>query len=87
MVERSLEAEIRDVLYNDFGVGHRYIASKDVYDKLVERGVTVPEHSMSEVFKSLRRQGLIKGRGKLNSDEVRKHGHWAITYVSRYIAL
>lgn len=87
MVNTSLEAKIREIIYNDYGVGNQNIESKEIYDKLVERGVSVPENSMSEVFRSLHKQGLIKGLGKMNRDEVRVHGRWLITWVSRYIAL
>jgi len=87
MGDTSLEAKIRDILYTEYGVGDQYIASKEIYDKLIERGIDVPENAMADVFDSLHRSGFIKGRGKQNSEEVRRHGHWRITWVSRYTAL
>jgi hypothetical protein len=55
-----LEARIREILYDDYGRGDHYIESSEIYDKLIKRGITVPENAISEVLSSLHKQGLIK---------------------------
>ena len=43
MSDIDLETEIRKIIYDDYGVGHQNIESKEIYDKLVARGIDVPE--------------------------------------------
>jgi len=43
MLDVSLEAEIRTIIYDDYGVGHQNIESREIYDKLIRKGVDVPE--------------------------------------------
>ena len=83
----DLETEIRDILYNDYGVGDQNIDSAEIYDKLVAKGIDPPENAMADVFDSLKKRGLIKGPAKLNSEAARKHGAYDIMWVSRKIAI
>ncbi|HYJ89513.1 MAG TPA: hypothetical protein VEW46_25855 [Pyrinomonadaceae bacterium] len=87
MSDVELETEIRKIIYDDYGVGHQNIDSKEIYDKLVARGIDVRENSMGEVFDSLKKRGLIRGAARLNSDEARKHGAYSIMWVGRHIAV
>lgn len=41
--------------------------------------------AMCDVFDKLKAEGLIKGPRYMNSDAVKKHGAYAIMWVSRYI--
>lgn len=83
----SLEAEIRIIIYDDYGVGHQNIESREIYAKLIQKGIEVPECAMGEIFDSLKKRGLIRGVGKQNREEARQHGHWSIMWVDRHIAI
>jgi len=87
MSDVELETEIRKIIYDDYGVGHQNIESKEIYDKLIARGIEVPENAMARVIKSLKDRGLVRAAGKMNSDEARKHGAYSIMWVGRHIAL
>jgi hypothetical protein len=87
MADTNFEAEIRQIIYDDYGVGNQNIDSEEIYDKLVQRGIDVPECAMGEVFDSLKTRGLIRGIGRLNREEARRHGAWSIMWVGRHIAI
>jgi hypothetical protein len=87
MADSNLEAEIRTIIYDDYGVGHQNIDSEEIYNKLIERGFEVPECAMGQIFDSLKKRGLIKGIGKMNREEARRHGAYSIMWVGRHIAV
>ncbi len=87
MADANLEAEIRTIIYDDYGVGNQNIESRQIYDKLIQKGIDVPECAMGEIFDSLKKRGLIRGVGKMNREEARLHGHWSIMWVDRHIAI
>jgi hypothetical protein len=81
----ELERRIRDIIKNDFGFGNQNIGSREIYDRLIEAGVEVPNMAMCTVLDKLRNEGLIKGPRYHNSEAVQKHGAYSIMWVSRYI--
>lgn len=81
----ELERKIRNILKNDYGFGDQNIESEEIYNKLITAGEEVPEMAMCDVFDKLKKEGLIKGPRYMNSDAVKKHGAYAIMWVSRYI--
>ena len=81
----ELERKIRDIIKNDYGLGNQNIESEEIYDKLIQAGVEVPDMAMCNVLDKLRKEGLIKGPRYHNRDAVHKHGAYAIMWVSRYI--
>jgi hypothetical protein len=83
----DLETEIRTIIYDDYGTGNQNIDSEEIYDKLVAKGIDVPENAMADVIKSLKDRGLIRAQGRLNSDEAKKHGAYSIMWVDRHIAV
>lgn len=83
----DLETEIRNIIYNDYGVGDQNIDSEEIYDKLVAKGIDPPKNAMGDVFDSLKKRGLIKGPAGLNSDAAQKHGAYSIMWVDRHIAV
>jgi hypothetical protein len=83
----DLETEIRNIIYNDYGVGNQNIDSEEIYNKLVARGIDPPRDAMADVFDSLKRRGLIKGAARLNSDAAHKHGAYSIMWVDRHVAV
>lgn len=85
--DMNLEVEIRNIIYDDYGVGHQNIDSEEIYDKLVAKGINPPELAMADVFDSLKKRGLIKGPAKMNRDAAHKHGAYSIMWVSRKIAV
>lgn len=85
--DMNLEVEIRNIIYDDYGVGHQNIDSEVIYDKLVAKGINPPELAMADVFDSLKKRGLIKGPAKMNGDAAHKHGAYSIMWVSRKIAV
>jgi hypothetical protein len=85
MSNSNLETQIRTIIYDDYGVGHQNIDSSEIYDKLIQRGIDIPENAMGEVFDSLKRRGLIRGIGKMNREEALRHGAYSITWVGRHI--
>ena len=87
MLDVNLEAEIRTIIYDDYGVGHQNIESREIYDKLIQKRIDVPECAMGAIFDSLKKRGLIRGVGKMNREEARRHGHWSIMWVDRHIAI
>jgi hypothetical protein len=87
MADAHLETEIRQIIYDDYGVGNQNIDSEEIYNKLVRRGIEVPECAMGEVFDSLKKRGLIRGIGRLNREEARRHGAWSVMWVGRHIAV
>jgi hypothetical protein len=87
MSDLDLETEIRKIIYDDYGVGDQNIESKEIYDKLLARGIEVPENSMARVIKSLKDRGLIRAAGRMNSEEAREHGAYSIMWVGRHIAV
>jgi hypothetical protein len=87
MLDVELETEIRNIIYDDYCVGHQNIESKEIYFKLIARGIEVPENAMARIIKSLKDRGLIKAAGKMNSEEARKHGAYSIMWVGRHIAV
>lgn len=87
MPDLELEKEIRNIIYNDYGVGNQNIDSKEIYDKLIAKSIDVPEKAMGEIFDSLAKRGLIKGRSRLNREEAYQHGAWSIMWVGRHIAV
>ncbi len=87
MADTSLEAEIRKIIYDDYGVGHQNIDREEIYHKLVEHGLDIPENAMADVFDSLKKRGLIRGMTRLNREEARRHGAWSIMWVGRHIAI
>lgn len=87
MLDVNLEAEIRTIIYDDYGVGHQNIESREIYDKLIQKRIDVPECAMGEIFDSLKKRGLIRGVGKMNREEARRHGHWSVMWVDRHVAI
>ncbi|MCA1576983.1 MAG: hypothetical protein LC794_06420 [Acidobacteria bacterium] len=87
MVDATLEAEIRRIIYNDYGVGNQNIDSEEIYNKLIQRGIDVPRNAMGDIFSSLRKRGLIRGIGKMDSSKAPVHGFWSIMWVDRHIAV
>lgn len=81
----ELERKIRDILRDDYGFGNQNIESEEIYNKLIAAGVEVPEMAMCDIFDKLKKQELIRGPRYMNSDEVKKHGAYAIMWVSRKI--
>jgi hypothetical protein len=73
MADSNLEAEIRTIIYDDYGVGHQNIDSEEIYNKLIERGFEVPECAMGQIFDSLKKRGLIKGIRKMNRKRYRQN--------------
>ncbi len=80
-----LEDKIREIIRNNYGFKDQNIESEEIYNKLIQQGVEVPELAMDEIFNKLRKDKLIKGRARLNRDARHKHGATAIMWVSRYI--
>lgn len=81
----ELERKVRSIIKNDYGFWHQNIGSEEIYNKLIQRGVEVPELAMYEIFEKLHNEGLIKGPRYMNRDAAHKHGACTITWVSRYI--
>jgi hypothetical protein len=46
----DLETEIRNIIYNDYGVGDQNIDSEEIYDKLVAKGIDPPKNAIGDVF-------------------------------------
>lgn len=55
------------------------VDSKDVYARLIEKGVDVPEGAMNEAFESLRADGLIRGPGYFDREGILLHGARYVT--------
>jgi len=87
VIDANLEAEIRRIIYDDYGVGNQNIDSEEIYEKLVTRGIDVPEKAMGEVFDSLKKRGLIRGVSRMDREAAYKHGAWSIMWVGRHIAI
>lgn len=87
MADVDLEGEIRTIIYDDYGIGDQNIESREIYDRLIGKGIDVPEGAMGEIFASLKKRGLIRGIGKMNREEALRHGHWSIMWVDRHIAI
>ena len=83
----DLETEIRNTIYDEYGVGHQNIDSKEIYDKLIAKGIDVPERAMGRIIKSLHDKGLIKAHGRFDSDAARRDGAYDIMWVGRHIAV
>jgi hypothetical protein len=83
----DLETEIRNIIYNDYGVGNQNIDSKEIYDKLIAKGIDPSKNAMADVFDSLKRRGLIRGPAYLNSEAAQQHGAYSIMWVDRHIAV
>jgi hypothetical protein len=81
----ELERKIRNIIKNNYGFGNQSIASEEIYDKLVAAGEEVPELAMYEIFRKLKKEGLVRGPGYMNRDAAHKHGAFSIMWVSRYI--
>lgn len=84
-INLDLERKIRSLIKNDYGFGNQNLRSEDIYDKLIQAGVEVPDMAMCGVLDKLRKEGLIKGSRYHNRDAVHKHGAYSIMWVSRYI--
>ena len=60
-----------------------YLQSSTIYERLISKGVVVPDHAMSEILVELAKNGQIKLTfDTTRSDEPRKYGSMTIRKVS-----
>ena len=83
--DTDLEQKVRDIIKDEYGFGEQNIESKEIYDKVILSGEVVPELAMDDIFFKLEQDGIIRGIGRLSRDEIRQHGAFKITWVSRYV--
>jgi hypothetical protein len=62
------------------------LRSSEIYTRLIEDGVEVPDYAMSEVLEALNGGGLIKVPfDRPGEDAKRRHGDLTITYVDPHL--
>lgn len=81
----NLERKVRNIIKNEYGFGEQKIESKEIYDRLIKAGEEVLELALDDIFYKLEQDDTIGGIGRLSGDEIRQHGAYKITWVSRYI--
>ncbi len=81
----DFEMTLRAIIRNEYGHGNQNISSAELFERLVQKGVSVPEVAMAEILEKLHKQVLTKGAFVLDREEARKHGACSIMWVSRYI--
>jgi len=81
-MDETLSNKIIQILATRWNAGERAISSETIYQDLVSSGTQPADYAMSEVFKSLKSQGMIKGSEWVGSEAVKQHGATIITWVN-----
>lgn len=78
----QLSTNTARIIVNLWKNGMKSIHSKDVYDRLVLEGGTIKDGDMQNIFNSLLKGVLIRGRYYARSEEDKIHGALRIGWVN-----
>ena len=83
--EFALHEAIRKILREESEAENPLITSEDVYDKLIERGIEPAPHAMARFYDRLKREGMVRGVIKHNTEAAQKHGAFAVSWVNPFL--
>ncbi len=83
--EKNLEQLVIKTISDIWSQSNGLLDSKDVYQRLIDSDVDVPENALTNIFNNLEKDGMIKISIKFhNREAAKKHGAIVINWVSTY---
>lgn len=75
---REFQERVWQALEQEWKLHGGKAASEDIYARLVDAGIEVPDHALNEIFDGWESRGLIRAHGLYDREGIRLHGARAI---------